>query len=262
MDKKYEFTGVTKIVDGVVLNQIIAVRDFGAISTGTIGGWIETESNLRQQGCSWVYGHAIVYGHAQVYGDAIVYGHAQVYGDAKVYRHAQVYGDAKVYGHAVVCDNAQVYGDSDVCGGALVYGDSQVYGNAIISQSQHVKFSCVTSDLSQKENIIESIRSQTNLQGFGDYVIAYKHVRADLSSLYDANFKYVVNEWAIAHDVDETHASCAPGLHVSHATFWEGNKGKVVLLCKVMIDDIITVQQGKIRCRKLFVMDATDVGVY
>lgn len=48
------------------------------ISTGEVGGFIETEANLNQYDNAWVSDNA------QVYGDARVYGDAQVYGDAVI----------------------------------------------------------------------------------------------------------------------------------------------------------------------------------
>jgi hypothetical protein len=120
----------------------------------------------------------------------------------------------------------------------------------------------VVSDLSLPENLIENIQSQTNLKVFNGEVYCYKHVREDLSSLYDEKFKYRINEWAEVSDVDLSNESCAPGLHVSHASYWEGNNGTKVLFCKVRLEDIITVQEGKIRCRKLFVIGVCDGTVY
>jgi len=142
-DKKYEFTGETKIVFGVTLKRIRAVRAIGFTEAGTIGGWISSEANLSQvsgntwvsgdaqvSGNAWVSGDARVYGNAQVSGDAWVYGDARVSGDAQVYGNARVYGDAQVYGDAWVYGNTWVSGDAQVYGNARVYGDAQVYGDA------------------------------------------------------------------------------------------------------------------------------------
>ena len=131
-DRKYEFTGV-KNKNG--LKQIRAVKFFGNIISGQIGGWIQSEYNLSHDGDSWVDGNAQVEGNAQVYGDAWVFGkahvtgNAQVFGKARVTDNAQVYGDAWVYGNAHVTGNAQVYGDAEVYGDAWVYGDARVHGN-------------------------------------------------------------------------------------------------------------------------------------
>ena len=89
-EQKYEFTGETRDPGNVTLRQIRALRDFGGVKKGELGGWIESEKNLLNDGTAWVSGDA------QVYGDARVYGTAQVSGTARVYGDARVSGDAQV----------------------------------------------------------------------------------------------------------------------------------------------------------------------
>ena len=51
---------------------------FGMVVKGALGGYIEKEKNLSQEGDAWVYGDARVSGDAWVSGDARVYGDAWV----------------------------------------------------------------------------------------------------------------------------------------------------------------------------------------
>lgn len=67
--KKYEFTGEVKVVFGVTLHRIRAAVSFGIVIKGELGGWIEKEENLSQNGNAWVCGNAWVYGNARVCGD-------------------------------------------------------------------------------------------------------------------------------------------------------------------------------------------------
>ena len=62
--QKYKFTGITKEVYGRTLNQIVCVTAFASIKSGEIGGYIEKEANLSQDGNAWVYGNAKVCGEA------------------------------------------------------------------------------------------------------------------------------------------------------------------------------------------------------
>lgn len=74
MNKKFEFTGETKVILGRhTLHRIRALISFGKVEAGELGGWIEKEENIGPSGNAWVYGNARVYGNAQVYGDAWVY---------------------------------------------------------------------------------------------------------------------------------------------------------------------------------------------
>jgi len=127
--KKYELTNETKSIDNIVLHRIRALKDFGNVCKGDLGGWIEKEFNLSQDRNCWVYDDAEVSGDAKVFGNAQVYGHARVFeyawvfGNAQVFEHAWVFGDAEVFGNAWVCGNAWVYNN------AVVYGDAHVFGN-------------------------------------------------------------------------------------------------------------------------------------
>ena len=85
MSKKYELTNETKKVYGRTLHRIKALKDFGNVSKGDLGGWIEKESNLSHNDNCWVFGDARVFGNAMVTDNARVSGDAWVYGDASVY---------------------------------------------------------------------------------------------------------------------------------------------------------------------------------
>lgn len=65
-------------LDGRKLYRIKALKDFRDVRKGTVGGYIESEQNLSQEGDAWVCGNAWVSDNAQVYGDARVSGDAWV----------------------------------------------------------------------------------------------------------------------------------------------------------------------------------------
>ena len=66
--KKYELTNETKtLAGGTVLHRIRALRDiprFG-VKAGELGGFVEEENNLSQDGDAWVSGNTKVYGNAK-----------------------------------------------------------------------------------------------------------------------------------------------------------------------------------------------------
>ena len=64
--QKYKFTGETKEVYGCTLHQIVCVTAFASVAAGEVGGYIEKEVNLSQDGNAWVFGDA------EVFGDAIL----------------------------------------------------------------------------------------------------------------------------------------------------------------------------------------------
>ena len=70
MMKKFEFTGETKTIQlafrTVTFHRIRAVAEFGLVKVGDLGGWLEKEENLAQEGKAWVWGNAKVWGNAEV----------------------------------------------------------------------------------------------------------------------------------------------------------------------------------------------------
>ena len=77
--KKYELTNETIEVKGHILHRIRHLK------TGELGGWVESEENLSQEGYGWVYSDAQVYGNARVCGDVLISGNARLWGNIKVY---------------------------------------------------------------------------------------------------------------------------------------------------------------------------------
>lgn len=74
--KKYELTDETIDVSGTTLHRIKALKDFGNVKKGELGGYVESERNLSQEGNCWVCGNAKVCGDAELCGDAKVCGDA------------------------------------------------------------------------------------------------------------------------------------------------------------------------------------------
>lgn len=143
--KKYELTDETKtLADGTVLHCIRAVRDFVLVDgtrvhVGDLGGWVEREDNLSQDGSAWVGDDAEVCGSAKVENDAWVGGKALVCDRALIYDNARIYGNAlvcdnvEVYGKAEVYEKARVYGKAEVCGNAWVGGEARIYEDVRVS---------------------------------------------------------------------------------------------------------------------------------
>ena len=97
MEKKYEFTGEAHTLhDGTILRRIRAIKNFGNVKAGDLGGFIENEKNLSHEGLCWVSDEARVFDSASVSGSAWVFGSARVCGSASVSGNASVSGSAWV----------------------------------------------------------------------------------------------------------------------------------------------------------------------
>jgi NDP-sugar pyrophosphorylase family protein len=130
-------------VDGHVLYRV-------KYEDSTLGGWLESESNLDSSEGALVLDNATVYENAKVCGSATALGKAQISGEAElsghatakdfamifdnavVYGHAIIYGEAHICGNAKVFDNVEVFGDAMICEDSIVYENAKVYNGAII----------------------------------------------------------------------------------------------------------------------------------
>ena len=133
MHKKYELsTEINRHIGEKTLWAIRALRDFGDVSAGDWGGFIESEENLSHEGDCWVYGSAMVYDKARVNRDAKVKDQAHVKDYATVSDKAIVAGQTEVFQRAVVYDKAVIDGMSSVYGNAQVFGNVKVIGHSKI----------------------------------------------------------------------------------------------------------------------------------
>ena len=134
--KKFELTAeyVTNIF-GKKLFRIKALVEFGIVKEGELGGFVEKESNIDDDGNAWVSGNAQVFGNAKISGNAQVYGNAKVFGNAWVYGNAWISGNAQVYGNACVAGDVQISENAQVYGNAWISGNAQVYGNACVAEN-------------------------------------------------------------------------------------------------------------------------------
>lgn len=134
----------------IIIYRIKALRDFGDVKKGDIGGYIEKESNLSHEGNCWIYDDAYVLGNARVCNNARVYNKAKIFGNAylsgnskifdnaRVFDNAQVFLNAKVHDNAKVFENAKVYNNAEVYGNSQVFGYSKVFGNAKVFNNSKV----------------------------------------------------------------------------------------------------------------------------
>lgn len=117
---KYKLTDEKMEYYGRTLHRIQALKDFGLVEAGDLGGWIQSEANLSQDGSCWVAHDAKVFGNAWISDNALVSNNAWVSDNAHIYGNAQVSDDTWVYG------NAQVFGDARLSDNARVYGNAQI----------------------------------------------------------------------------------------------------------------------------------------
>ena len=123
---------------GRKLYRIRALKSFSDIKCGDIGGYVENEKNLSQNGNCWIYNNAKVYDDGRVFDNAIIKNNAEVFGNASVLDNAIIQDDA-------VCnDNSVIYRNA-VCG-----TDTKVYGHGLIYEGTYLNIN-INSDIKRDE---------------------------------------------------------------------------------------------------------------
>ena len=85
-----------------VLHRIRALKDFGNVKKGDLGGFVENENNLSHVGNCWIYNNAKAMDDSRVNDDSVMYGNSIMYNDSVICE-----GSA-------MCDNSKLY-DNSIC---------------------------------------------------------------------------------------------------------------------------------------------------
>jgi len=266
------------IVEGdVVVSGASVISDHASIlgnarvHRAVIGGSSYVSGNAK------ISGGASLEGHCYVSNDAEVKGPVTMRGPVRVTANATIRGSVRVVSslgdYVDITDRAHVSGNAYIHGHSVIAGDSQVFGNAeidncvlrgeaVVCEKQRVSNCYCWVDL--RDNLEESLRCQCGLVAVDGKVLAYKEVRSSLFADYRHDtrpFEYKIGEVVEAHDAHLSDISCAKGLHFSNPNYWNGHiHESVLLLASIDLKDIITVQQGKLRCTRATILGRYDWG--
>lgn len=122
-DKFIMLSGDYKVINGQTVYRIKALKDFGMVKKGSLGGYIAKESNLSFKEDSWAW----------VGGEAVVMDNASVLGHAHVTDHAIIAGNSMVKDGAVVCGNAEINGNCFVMRSAVVTNSVKLNGKVVVT---------------------------------------------------------------------------------------------------------------------------------
>lgn len=148
------------ITSKVKLYRIKALKDFGNIKKGQLGGYIEKEENLKFDCNAWISDNSKVFEDAEISDEAIISGNVIVYGESKIYDNAKVSGNVNVY-----C-NSQIYGDAEVSGNVHIFGkDVKIYDKVKISGEAKI---FGNADISGNVKISGYVEIYGNADIFGD----------------------------------------------------------------------------------------------
>lgn len=128
----------TREYKGRTLHRIRSNKDFADVRVGQLGGWVEDQWNLSQEGRCWIYDEAVVMDNATVRHDAQVRNLAEICDNAWVAEEARVTDDAIVCDHAMVSGKALIQNYASVTGETFVAQQARVLNNALVGDTATV----------------------------------------------------------------------------------------------------------------------------
>jgi len=168
-NKKYKMTKKIIIWNGATLHRIKALKNFNNVKKGDIGGYVQYEHNLSQDGDCWLYENSKAYNAASVNGNSRIYDNAEIYENAVINGESLIRNDVKVCGFAHILDNAIISNKCIICGG-VIKGTSKlrdnvnVYGSVIIDNSK-LYDDCTISGVGKITNC--DIYDSANVRSYG-----------------------------------------------------------------------------------------------
>ncbi len=224
---------------------------------GVIRGCATAKDNAVIKGNSLVKDNVVVSERGTIDGVAIIANNSMVYGygyvgeNALIRDNSKIFGKSVVKGMSIVDGNAEIGGSSNILKKGTIGGNAKVYGRALIKYPH-----AITRDI--KEDLVQYIAASLNVYPIKDKYYLYKRVNkveeGIYESIWDSDFIYRLGEYAEAKEVNEDFLiSCDSGLHVSMADYW--HEGDTLIAVEVDIKDIITCMEGKLRVKKLKVID-------
>lgn len=136
---KYELIHeTTYTASGKQLFRIKALKSFGDVKKGDLGGYVESELNLSQEGNCWIYGFAKAYDQSALFENASIDGRAEICDRVLLKGNVKVYSAHLSEKKIVLGGDAEISGNLSITNGGaedkvIVSGDYEMNGNLSIT---------------------------------------------------------------------------------------------------------------------------------
>lgn len=135
-DPKYELIEVP--TNGEPLHRVRALRDFGDVMAGDVGGFVHGHHNLSHDGNAWIYDDAAALDNSHVGQDAKLFGTAELRHSSKAMGDAGLHGNIRMTESAQALDEVRITGNVQLAGACTVSGRSMVSGDVSIAEMVHI----------------------------------------------------------------------------------------------------------------------------
>ena len=161
-NKKYEILMDKKNTiewKGHTLHRIKALRDFGDIKKGDIGGFVENENNLSHKGNCWIYDDAKVMDDSIMYDYSRICDKSELHDDSRMYNYSKMYDYSELHNNSIMNDDSAMYDNSTMHDYSIMYDNSEMYNNSTLKNKTRLYGKLVSS----VDNFIEIQNPQGRL---------------------------------------------------------------------------------------------------
>jgi hypothetical protein len=130
--KKYRLTDERIEFDGRILFRIEALRNFGIVQKGELGGFVESEKNLSHAGDCWLFQNtkackkAWICENGRMFDESSATGSAKLFGSGVLSGQAKISSSDRIGGLARVSKQATVRGNVEITSRILLTGNALV----------------------------------------------------------------------------------------------------------------------------------------
>lgn len=135
-NKKYRLTDEKIEYKGRVLYRIQALRNFGDIKAGDLGGFVQSEYNLSHSGDCWIYNNAKAMDNSEVLHNSEMYDYSEMYDNAKMYDSSEMYDNSSMHDNSIMYDNSKMYNNSTMYDNSEINGYSEMYYNSVLKNNE------------------------------------------------------------------------------------------------------------------------------
>ena len=132
-NKKYELTDITMKFGGRTLYRIKALKDFSDVKAGDLGGWIQSEENLSQEGNCWIHDEAMCMDRARVCDNCIMRDFSTMFDNSRMHDNAVMVDDTMAFNYSTMWDNSIMFGNSKRFENSVMRGDSKMHDCSTIN---------------------------------------------------------------------------------------------------------------------------------
>lgn len=234
--KKYRLLeDMTCTYEGRTLYRIQALKDFKDVKKGNLGGWVESEYNLSQDGNCWLYDESIACDYARIMENATIRHSSKISGNALIRDRAVItrsivkdktyIGNFAVVFNSIVEENAQIFDNAYVNEGSIISGYTKIREDAHICR--YVKMSDHT-EISGRAIVNENSKISGCVNIYGNAMVCEN---SNISGYIDIYGKMSIPSYSKISEQNHILSIGPIGSRDDTTTFCLGDNGKIRVKC-------------------------------